>query len=109
VTDYSPRQLTFPSDKLPAISGLASKFHGIAEACNRGSRYLAGLWEKDLMMELSWRLDTKQESFHPIPREYRAPSWSWASVDGPISINRPLYSPLRPGGKFTRLAEMVDV
>lgn len=48
-------------------------------------RYLAGHWETDLIRQLGWTGVTD----YPIrarPTTYRAPSWSWASVEGRISI-----------------------
>lgn len=49
VEQYTMRDLTFPTDKLPAFSGLASAFR-VPEL----SVYLAGLWEADLGHGLSW-------------------------------------------------------
>jgi hypothetical protein len=72
--DYGRRKLTYPSDKLPALSGLAQIFGQRLQ-----DSYMAGLWRKHLVEGLLW------ESLHysPLPRdEYRAPSWSWASFDG---------------------------
>jgi hypothetical protein len=37
---YSLRKLTYITDKLPALSGVASRVHQLTQ-----SRYLAGLWE----------------------------------------------------------------
>lgn len=44
-------------------------------------RYLAGHWDVQLVKQLGWRLlhDRWNRS-----GDYRAPSWSWASVDGQI-------------------------
>ncbi|KAK2605646.1 hypothetical protein N8I77_008470 [Diaporthe amygdali] len=49
VMQYSPRKLTSPDDKLPAFSGLASIF-----GARMKSRYLAGLWEEDIILDLAW-------------------------------------------------------
>ena len=85
VTQYSRGNLTFRSkDKLVAISGLA-KAIGLPH-----EDYLAGLWRSCLLQQLTWQVNhtqyllTDPESF-PVPRRdamYRAPSWSWASVNG---------------------------
>ncbi|KAL0932136.1 heterokaryon incompatibility protein [Colletotrichum truncatum] len=69
---YGPRKLTRPSDKLPALSGIASLY-----AEKIGEQYLAGLWRDQLIEGLMWQ----SLSFRRVP-EYRAPSWSWASGDG---------------------------
>ncbi|GKT49696.1 uncharacterized protein ColSpa_09877 [Colletotrichum spaethianum] len=73
LSEYGPRELTNPADKLPAISGVAKTFSKILD-----DEYLAGLWRKSLIEDLCWQpLDCK-----PASGGYRAPSWSWASVDG---------------------------
>jgi hypothetical protein len=70
--NYGPRNLTEPSDKLPAISGLARL---LAERLD--DEYMAGLWRKSMIEGLLWQgLGVRR-----VPK-YRAPSWSWASVDG---------------------------
>jgi hypothetical protein len=69
---YGPRKLTKASDKLPAISGLASIF-----AKRLNDEYIAGLWRSRLLEGLLWQsLRCRRVA------EYRAPSWSWASMDG---------------------------
>jgi len=50
VTDYSARCMTVPSDKLPALAGLARAF---AQARGGGNdEYLAGLWRGSLLDDL---------------------------------------------------------
>jgi hypothetical protein len=70
--------LTKSSDRLPAIAGVASKFGEILN-----SKYLAGLWQIALPADLLWRTDHTIESGQH-GSDYRAPSWSWASIDGKI-------------------------
>lgn len=72
---YSRKALTVPSDKLPAFSGVARKFQPVL-----GPRYLAGMWETGLLSQLCWMATSPGKR----PAEYRAPSFSWASVDGEI-------------------------
>lgn len=43
IGQYSPRKLTYASDKLPALSDMAKEV-----GTRTQDRYLAGLWEKDL-------------------------------------------------------------
>jgi hypothetical protein len=74
--DYTRRKLTYPSDRLPALDGLAKHFS--KETGMNG--YLAGLWEGDLTRGLLWG---KKVSLKEIMD--RAPSWSWVSQDGEIS------------------------
>ncbi|WQF80964.1 Putative heterokaryon incompatibility [Colletotrichum destructivum] len=71
--EYGPRELTDPADKLPAISGVAKTFSKILD-----DEYLAGLWRKSLIEGLCWQ----PLSCKVAPGGYRAPSWSWAAVDG---------------------------
>ncbi|ENH73390.1 hypothetical protein FOC1_g10008876 [Fusarium oxysporum f. sp. cubense race 1] len=77
ISDYTYRKLTKSSDWLPALSGIAKWLQ--PHLGNPG--YLAGLWNNsDLHRQLAWFSCTTQ---NPRPR-YRAPSWSWASIDGCI-------------------------
>ena len=78
VAAYSSRKLSLPRDKLVAISALAEWFRTLF-----GHRYHAGLWEKSPVQQLCWRSPHKHQSFTK-PATYRAPSWSWAALDGTI-------------------------
>jgi hypothetical protein len=69
---YSKRNLTFMSDKLAAVQGIASCLQETTK-----DEYLAGLWRKNLPMDLMWR----SEAGNVRSCEYRAPSWSWASTN----------------------------
>lgn len=44
-------------------------------------QYVAGLWKGDLHLSLLWYIQGEVS----CPSEYRAPSWSWASVDGAVA------------------------
>ena len=79
VWQYSERGLTYPKDRLPALSGLAQK---LTEYLG-DDQYLAGLWKNDLHRGLMWTPmwkfgDTK------VAETYQAPSWSWGSVEGGV-------------------------
>ncbi|KAL8334577.1 hypothetical protein RB598_009039 [Gaeumannomyces tritici] len=89
VEDFCKREISVESDKLPAIAGLARAFHRIAGVS--GDEYLAGLWRSNLVPDLFWatkpvsKYDEKYDEKvikTGIPERYRAPSWSWAAVDG---------------------------
>jgi hypothetical protein len=72
---YGLRRLTKPTDKLPAISGLAKLFKSRFDA-----QYIAGLWSDALIEGLAW-----QGIGHRAPASatsYTGPSWSWASYAG---------------------------
>ena len=73
VEQYTVRALTKQFDILPAIGGLASRFQGLVE-----DRYVAGLWEGDLHQGLLW---TVEGAIQPGEQRFRAPSWSWASIN----------------------------
>ena len=82
VKQYTKRSLTRSSDKLPAISGLATMIGAQTQ-----SSYFTGIWEQDLH-GLAWSkdvLDRKVDGTEDPEKQRWAPSWSWASVSGPVS------------------------
>jgi hypothetical protein len=94
VTYYSRRQLTFVTDKLPALSGVASRVHKITK-----TRYLAGMWEDNLGIELCWAREYRgYQDLPTLSTEYVAPSWSWASIPGAVKsrVER-MISTFEPG------------
>ncbi len=86
VEDYTRLLLTVETDIFPAISGPPKNIQQIREC-----RYLAGLWETSLLEDMLWFLDPWVEAgglgvgsaWPDRPRTRRAPTWSWASVNGP--------------------------
>ena len=87
VSSYSARTLTFPSDRLPAISGIAKKIE-----LATGDRYLAGLWEKDLLYGLLWKPSQFQRTENSQANlvafsGYIGPSWSWVSLNTRVNIH----------------------
>lgn len=85
VCEFSSRKLSVQSDKLPALSGIAAKYYQSTQF-----EYLAGLWKQNITGGLSWRhTHLVYGSVIPpsVPTNYRAPSWSWASVDGNITYH----------------------
>lgn len=85
VKAYVLRQLTFESDRLPALSGAAAKFQFFTE-----SNYVAGLWVKNLPLDLCWSVNYLSDGAGSRPAfsssNYLAPSWAWPSVTGSISF-----------------------
>ena len=80
IQDYSARQLSFPQDKLPALSGIAWWFaKHFPEA--RGDEYLAGLWRSQLPESLLWFHGLPLHANTSRPDSFLAPSWSWASLN----------------------------
>jgi len=80
VKEYSERDLTMSTDKLVALSGIAEKTQ-----MRTGRSYVAGIWKETIHHDLLWRVGGR---LTPRPSGYRAPSWSWAAVDGLISTVR---------------------
>lgn len=76
--NYSKRELTIASDKLPAISALARLWLQYTR-----SSYLAGIWEVDIHLGLAWYRLPHQKGSRPL--KYRSPSWSWAGLDCEVS------------------------
>ena len=84
VVHYSHLSLSHNTDKLRAISAVARKF-GQASSM----RYYAGLWAEHLPSQLLWEVDRDDRSSRKPTRaaKWVAPSWSWASIEGPISYS----------------------
>lgn len=78
LNDYTKRGLGLDDDRLPAIGGIATEISRIT-----GVGYAAGLWENNLLHDLMWYADTRE--WMTRPETWRAPSWSWASVNCPVS------------------------
>jgi len=105
VENYCSRNLTNEQDKLPAIAGIARYYQLLTNS--QHGRYLTGLWEHSPLFLLLWHT-TPHWKFHfnpsnRKPRSYRAPSWSWASIDGRVYF---WYEP-RKSEKFTYTATIV--
>jgi hypothetical protein len=76
VSEYSKRKLTYPEDRLPALLGIVTVLTQIWK-----DKYVYGLWKECIVSLLGWQPSEKQHQ-----RSSRAPSWSWASLDGSISF-----------------------
>ena len=92
VQHYMKCNLTMSKDKLVAISGIVKRLQPLFK-----TDYLAGLWRDDLLKQLLWQVESLVETRRFLAGEkrpeYRAPSWSWASIDASI-VNRPQLSPV---------------
>jgi Heterokaryon incompatibility protein (HET) len=75
--DYTRRSLSRPEDRLPAIAGIASRINSVLQ-----DTYRAGHFKSKLLHSLIWQC-------RPISAfestEYRAPSWSWASMEAGVN------------------------
>lgn len=94
IKEYSRCDLTKPSDRMFAMAGIAKLFRHVT-----GDEYVAGWWKSHLLESLDWRI-FELRSRQAV--DYRAPSWSWASVDNPIQM-----AGVSPSMKL--LVELVDV
>ena len=86
---YSKCNLTISGDKLVAISGIVKRLQPSFK-----TDYLAGLWRDYLLEQMLWHVDYDIEADRSLVgkerQEYRAPSWSWASIDAPVVIEKHL-------------------
>ncbi|KAF6824956.1 hypothetical protein CPLU01_10556 [Colletotrichum plurivorum] len=78
VEAYTASDLTFPEDKLIALSAVAKRMSSIL-----ADQYVAGMWLGQLEVELLWSIVERRPAT-TSSRGYRAPSWSWASVDSRV-------------------------
>lgn len=97
LNQFSVCQLSNPHDVFAAIIAVAQRGSRLLN-----SRYLAGIWECDLVRGLLWRpahhspglstmrAPTTRPKLSRFTTEtgpvVRAPSWSWAAVEGPVAI-----------------------
>ncbi|KAI0328349.1 HET-domain-containing protein [Cubamyces sp. BRFM 1775] len=107
ITDYGARGVSYAADKLTACAGLAEL---IAPAL--GADYLAGLWRDELLLHslLWWRHDSLVRA--PKARRaspYRAPSWSWASLDDAVSWHEDSWQPESPREELAKVVRCTVV
>jgi hypothetical protein len=105
IEDYTSCNITFQSDKLPALSGMISALQKLT-----GDVCLAGLWKSWFLQGLLWRLQRpawdKRIIFPKKPQRaipWRAPTWSFASVEGVV-----LYRLLENDPCMPVCAELLD-
>lgn len=82
INEYTRRSLTFSSDRLAALAGLAACVH----AQHPNVEYLAGLWSDTLPQSLLWTSSLFGSPEKKVVRvqPYIAPSWSWAGLTGSV-------------------------
>ncbi|KAK8067252.1 hypothetical protein PG997_013999 [Apiospora hydei] len=109
---YLTRKLSFEDDRLKAIASLAKNFKAtdemlVASAAKQGQvrrpqlgNYVYGLWTATLPGALLWKLyDHKNGNL----RNYKFPTWSWASV------TRAREHARAPGDDFVPEATVLEV
>jgi hypothetical protein len=83
VKQFTKANLTYPSDKLPALAGIARRQEELGyRQDGAGSQYIAGMWRDNFGHEICW----KRQGEPRKRADSRAPTWSWASVDGEICL-----------------------
>ena len=100
VGDYTHRAVANPADKLVAFASIAELFARAWE-----TEYLAGLWRATLVQDLLWYKTF--ETRYTRPDAYRAPSWSWAAVDGRVMAYS-VDDRLDPDSEDTEACEVVS-
>ena len=105
VQEYTSRNITYQSDKLPAFSGVAGALQKLT-----GDVCYAGLWKSWFLAGLLWRLQVPELDIyvfapkHPEKLDFwRAPSWSFAALEGVV-----LYDILERAGGTDYCAELED-
>jgi len=76
IKHYTARQITFPGDRLPALSSFTHAFQ------EGPDRYHAGLWESHMPGSLLWWSQCGKRPEQERNSQSRPPSWSWASIEG---------------------------
>lgn len=81
ILGYTRSKATKSSDRIIALQGIASRIQRAT-----GQHYIAGMWlNETLPASLLWSAASPSSMRPPI---YRAPTWSWASIDGAINIEQ---------------------
>ncbi|KEZ45316.1 hypothetical protein SAPIO_CDS2120 [Scedosporium apiospermum] len=74
---FTDRNLTFDTDRLPALAGVAAAMEPYT-----ADDYICGLWRQEFRTGLLWEIHHRSSPPARRHRQYYAPSWSWASVNG---------------------------
>lgn len=90
--DFTGRHFTNPGDVFASTSSLAQIVAKHFALDLQNSRYLAGIWETDIVRGLLWRARYQGSQPARLARPrlkrglglQRAPTWSWAAVDGAL-------------------------
>lgn len=94
VQEFTRRQLTKPSDRIPAFLAISKSIASVLK-----DEFVGGIWKGDdhLLESLCWRMQ------QPDATDPRGPTWTWASRSGEAS-----YDLLQHEGKKTRKAVVVS-
>ena len=93
---FGKKKLTYPKDRIPAISGIAAEMQksgifskilarsqnpgnaGATPAVGHTFNFASGLWNHDLPKQLLWRFPEHKKGGQRLD----LPSWSWATTEG---------------------------
>jgi hypothetical protein len=76
IENYTKLNFTKESDLLPALAGMAEHQMRLRP----GDTYIAGMWKNSLLEDLLFKNSRGRRS------NSNAPTWSWASWEGPVSF-----------------------
>ncbi|KAH8904653.1 HET-domain-containing protein [Coniochaeta sp. PMI_546] len=88
VEEYTRLHLTYEKDIFPALAGFARVMQSTTNW-----EYVAGLWRGSLPRGLLWIVENPSnkmvttKAWPDRSKSWRAPSWSWASVNCPVKFN----------------------
>jgi hypothetical protein len=102
IADYSSRSLSRPStDKFIALAAVAEEVE-----LKYKDEYVAGFFRKQLPQTLAWRVNCAVKP-KCRPESYRAPSWSWASIDAEVALDLENFLPIADRSEYC--ARLIDV
>lgn len=110
VREYTTLDLSFGSDRLPAMAGLAKELEmNIMRSSllrpEHGNLYVHGLWRDTFLQDILWFVD-EPSNIQRKPLQRQAPSWSWASINGPVSYPK---NKLGRRERFLPAAELISL
>jgi hypothetical protein len=80
VARYSHLQITFISDRLPAIAAIVER----TMRSRKNDTYIAGMWKSSLLYDSAWH---RVGGYENLKRpDDTKPTWSWASVPGAVGF-----------------------
>lgn len=107
VNEYCNRRITYDTDLLPAISGIAKEYQRqFARSGKTNTSYKAGIWLEDLPQGLLWHTLWPGAT---LTSTYVAPSWSWASLRSGSYYNRRLLTDLVPDEQGIRMFSLIKL
>lgn len=105
VESYTTRSLTFPTDRLRAIQGVADCLHRNSSVHGPPDKYLHGLWRSTLPQSLLWAPAT------PLKHDRQtktAPTWSWASTTEQIVFVTVMWD-AHPNEQIISVVDILEV